>query len=108
MRLEQRREIAGAPCAEVLAHHATPASPRPRRPGRSAYGIAPSSLTLTSRRPSPSISRTTSSPAPSGPTPAGVPVAMTSDRKSTRLHSSHVATSYAVFDLHKPPKLLPP
>src|SRR6266850_2207552 len=45
-------------------------------------------------------------PMPCGQTPASVPnVILTPDRKSTRLNSSHLVISYAVFCLKKKKKL---
>src|SRR5258708_31830381 len=40
------------------------------------------------------------------PTPTGLPAASTTDRKSTRLNSSHQIISYAVFCLKKKKKKL--
>src|SRR5690625_6370721 len=52
---------------------------------------------LVRREPVPSSSRL-------GPSAGGVPVSRHRDRKSTRLNSSHVAISYAVFCLKKKKK----
>src|SRR5690625_6505188 len=63
----------------------------------SVFGSAISRCIAT--EPSGSISSKSSSPFSSGS--AVVPFASRSDRKSTRLNSSHVAISYAVFCLKK-------
>src|SRR5690554_7565640 len=79
------------------------ASPPPG--ARSACASIPSSRSASPIRPPGSCTRVCARPLPGAPIPLSpTPAIRITDRKSTRLNSSHVRISYAVFCLKKKTK----
>src|SRR5690625_5452941 len=89
------------PPAAHVANHQTPGRPRPRRPNACPTGDSRSRpcphqdlREIVARRPASIEAHHPQTTTPSSSAPSR-------DRKSTRLNSSHVAISYAVFCLKK-------